>query len=127
MDNETIKQSATDRTISVLEPPKIYMHSSSDSSLSAATRQPSSMSNIDLEMHRIPPRIITKDASYSFIWINDHCQNLSMSHDNKKISKVSKRGFCNLITIFVIISIILFLFLYPFIVFYIIPFYNNTK
>lgn len=132
MDNNTgIKHSDTD--ITLVEPPKIHnMHSSSDTNLSAATRQASSMSNIDLGMHTIPPRIITKDASYSFIWIDDHYKNLSkletISHDRNKISsKVSKRGFCNLFTIIFIISIILFLFLYPFITFYILPIYNNNK
>lgn len=85
-----------------------------------------SMSNIDLGMHTIPPRIITKDASYSFIWIDDHLSNFKKqekSHDEFQRKKsLSKRGCCNLFTILFIILMILFLFLYPFITF----FYNSS-
>lgn len=92
----------------IMHPEQVYIHQE--------------MSKSSIDMH---PRIITKDASYSFIWIDDHIKTLSNyntlledKHKGKK-KELSKRGFCNLFTIFFIFSIILFLFIYPFItVFY---------
>jgi hypothetical protein len=131
----TIKNSDTEITIiateeaatieekeKVMHPEPVYLQhqqqQQSDDFLSAATRQPAimnSMSNIGLEMH---PRIIAKDASCSFIWIDDHYKDLSNVKEPlilKRHHQFSSRGFCNLFTIFFIISIILFLFIYPFI------------
>lgn len=116
-----IHESNTETTISVAAPP-VVMH---DNKIR-------SMSNIDLGMHTIPPRIITKDASYSFIWIDDHYKDLSKLSEEQHLkqekiwTKVSKRGCCNLFTILFIISIILFLFLYPFITFYFLPSTTST-
>lgn len=155
-----ITQSDTETTVTaslnkqekeeIKQPEKVVLRhnmqclSSSDNIRRAATikRQPSSMSNIGLLVHeKIPPRILTKDASYSFIWIDDHFSDdhfsdeqgnklsctATSSHDlllkEEKKSKLllfrpTTRGFCNLFTIVFIILIILFLFLYPFITLY---------
>ncbi|EPB84712.1 hypothetical protein HMPREF1544_08511 [Mucor circinelloides 1006PhL] len=85
-------------------PEPVYMHKSSD---------------FILEMH---PRIITKDASYSFIWIDDQYKNIETS-DTAAAATAKRhffhaRGFCNLFTILFIIAIILFLFIYPFATFF---------
>ncbi|CAO3629708.1 unnamed protein product [Mucor fragilis] len=83
-------------------PEPVYMHTSSD---------------FILEMH---PRIIAKDASYSFIWIDDQYKNIETS-DTAATAKrhfFHMRGFCNLFTILFIIAIILFLFVYPFATFF---------
>ncbi|OAD02893.1 hypothetical protein MUCCIDRAFT_109740 [Mucor lusitanicus CBS 277.49] len=87
-------------------PEAVYMHKSSD---------------FILEMH---PRIITKDASYSFIWIDDQYKNIETSDTAAAAAASGKRhffhtrGFCNLFTILFIIAIILFLFIYPFATFF---------
>ncbi|KAL9558842.1 hypothetical protein MBANPS3_000704 [Mucor bainieri] len=88
-------------------PEPVYMHTSSD---------------LILEMH---PRIITKDASYSFIWIDDQYKNVETSDTAVAAAAASAkrhffhaRGFCNLFTILFIIAIILFLFIYPFATFF---------
>lgn len=105
-----IHHSDTEKTV-IVHPEQVYIHD--DMSKTAGD---------SLIMH---PRIITKDASYSFIWIDDHIKTLSnynnlLEEENcSKKKELSKRGFCNLFTIFFIFSIILFLFVYPFItVFY---------
>lgn len=103
-------------------PEPVYMHTSSDfmynkSAATISTRQLGCMSNYSLEMH---PRIIAKDASYSFIWIDDQYKNIETS-DTAATAKrhfFHMRGFCNLFTILFIIAIILFLFVYPFATFF---------
>lgn len=105
-------------------PEPVYMHKSSDfmsnkSAATISTRQLGCMSNYSLEMH---PRIITKDASYSFIWIDDQYKNIETS-DTAAAATAKRhffhaRGFCNLFTILFIIAIILFLFIYPFATFF---------
>ncbi|KAF1797516.1 hypothetical protein FB192DRAFT_1400261 [Mucor lusitanicus] len=107
-------------------PEAVYMHKSSDfmynkSAATISTRQLGCMSNYSLEMH---PRIITKDASYSFIWIDDQYKNIETSDTAAAAAASGKRhffhtrGFCNLFTILFIIAIILFLFIYPFATFF---------
>ncbi|GAN00777.1 hypothetical protein MAM1_0002c00201 [Mucor ambiguus] len=108
-------------------PEPVYMHKSSDfmynkSAATISTRQLGCMSNYSLEMH---PRIITKDASYSFIWIDDQYKNVETSDTAAAAAAASAkryffhtRGFCNLFTILFIIAIILFLFIYPFATFF---------
>ncbi|CEP13958.1 hypothetical protein [Parasitella parasitica] len=127
----TIKHSDTEITVIGEEaketpvPEPVYMHKSPDfmynkSAATISTRQLGCMSNYSLEMH---PRIMTKDASYSFIWIDDQYQNIEtlppvdMTATTKK-RYFHTRGFCNLFTILFIIAIILFLFIYPFATFF---------
>lgn len=134
----TIKHSDTDITIieqtideDIIEekntkiPEPVYMHKSSDflynkSAATISTRQLGCMSDYSLEMH---PRIITKDASYSFIWIDDQYKNIETLPPLETAATTKKhffhtRGFCNLFTILFIIAIILFLFIYPFATFF---------
>ncbi|KAK4516752.1 uncharacterized protein ATC70_011730 [Mucor velutinosus] len=105
-------------------PEPVYMHKSSDfmynkSAATISTRQLGCMSNYSLEMH---PRIITKDASYSFIWLDEQYKNIETSDmaaaATAKRHFFHTRGFCNLFTILFIIAIILFLFIYPFATFF---------
>ncbi|KAI8984008.1 hypothetical protein BDF20DRAFT_999099 [Mycotypha africana] len=95
----------------------IYMHPGSSST---TFNQYQSMSNVsNLEMH---PRIQSKDANYFYIWIDDHYKDLSLSKPLIPPSKMtkrnftifSKRGACNMITLLIVFSMILGLFVYPF-------------
>ncbi|KAI8379919.1 hypothetical protein EDC96DRAFT_492308, partial [Choanephora cucurbitarum] len=89
---------------------------------SITTTRQISMSTLSLD---VQPQIITKDASYSFIWIDDHYKSISnldqlgqeksLSKKKSSQTKLSARGLCNLFTICFILAIILLLFLYPFI------------
>jgi hypothetical protein len=119
--NHTIKNSDTEITMveleakeqGIMQPEPVYLQQQQQSDEWAATRQRTTMSNVGLAIH---PRIITKDASCSFIWIDDHYSDLNLKEpDRLKMRQFSSRGFCNLFTILFIISIILFLFIYPFI------------
>ncbi|KAG2196123.1 hypothetical protein INT46_005320 [Mucor plumbeus] len=121
IDEDVIEEKDT----KVPEPEPVYTHKSSDfmynkSAATISSRQLGCMSNYNLEMH---PRIITKDASYSFIWIDDQYKNIETLPPMETATTTKRhffhtRGFCNLFTILFILAIILFLFIYPFATFF---------
>ncbi|KAI8367104.1 hypothetical protein BD560DRAFT_400119 [Blakeslea trispora] len=114
----------------LMQPKQAYLtHNKKESSdekilrkhASITTTRQISMSTLSLD---VQPQIITKEASYSFIWIDDHYKsisNLDQLGQEKSLSKkasqtsFSARGLCNVFTICFILAIILLLFLYPFI------------